>query len=109
METETEVVYTANRKRKHYVRFMVTDRELALIKRKVRLSGLNQREFLMRCVTGKEIIVKEGGLEILHELKKQGNNLNQIAYMVNAGQIGDCSTELAEIYAALREVRKEWQ
>ena len=88
---------------------MVTEREREQIRRKVEKSGLSMREYLLRCLSGKEIIVKEGGLEILRELKKQGNNLNQIAYMVNAGQISDCSTELAEIYAALREVRKEWQ
>ncbi|MGI6154299.1 MAG: plasmid mobilization protein [Christensenellaceae bacterium] len=97
------------RKRNRNIGIRVSDEEYRRVWRKAEKSGLSMREYLLRCLSGKEIIVKEGGLEILRELKKQGNNLNQIAYMVNAGQISDCSAELAEIYAALREVRKEWQ
>lgn len=35
------------------------------------------REFILRSITGKPIIVIESGGEILAELKRQGNNLNQ--------------------------------
>ena len=35
------------------------------------------REFILRSITDKPIIVIERGGEILAELKRQGNNLNQ--------------------------------
>lgn len=34
-------------------------------------------EFIIRSITDKPIIVIDGGNEILTELKRQGNNLNQ--------------------------------
>ncbi len=63
----------------------------------------------MRCVTGKEIHVKQGGHEVVVELKRIGNNLNQLTYNANAGLIADCRPELQNIYSELREVRQQWQ
>lgn len=40
-------------------------------------SGLTMREFILRSIMDKPIIVIERGGEILAELKRQGNNLNQ--------------------------------
>ena len=87
----------------------VNDREWKLIQRKVRLSGLTLREFFLRCVCGKDIIVKPGGREVVVELKRLGNNLNQLTYLANAGRIYDCAQELQHIYAEVREVRRAWQ
>ncbi len=88
---------------------MVTDRELSVIQRKVDLSGLSQREFILRCILGKDIHVKHGGREVVIELKRIGNNLNQLTYNVNAGLIEDCKPELQSIYSEMQEVRKTWQ
>ncbi len=82
---------------------------MALIQRKVSKSGLSLREFLLRSILGKEIIVKEGGLDVVKALAPIGNNLNQIAHKVNMGLIYDCSEVLDRLYAELREVRQQWQ
>jgi len=58
---------------------------------------------------GKEIHVKEGGLEIVKELKMIGNNVNQIARKVNSGEIKDCSLQLETVYLGLRELMNVWQ
>ena len=34
-------------------------------------------EFIIRSIAGKPVVVVDGGNEILAELKRQGNNLNQ--------------------------------
>ncbi|WP_082103418.1 plasmid mobilization protein [Christensenella hongkongensis] len=99
----------ANRSRKHCVSIRVSDRELAAIRAKVKRSGLSLREYALRSLLGKEIHVKEGGLEVVKELKAIGNNVNQIAYHVNAGLITDCSPELSQMYSALKELMCEWQ
>lgn len=88
---------------------MVTDKELSVIQRKVNLSGLSHREFILRCILGKDIHVKHGGHEVVIELKRIGNNLNQLTYNVNVGLIWDCKPELQSIYTELQEVRKIWQ
>ena len=87
----------------------MSDRELALIQSKVVKSGLTLRDFFMRCIQNKEIVIKEGGREVVSELKRLGNNLNQLAYLANAGRIRDCTSGLNGIYEELREVRRQWQ
>lgn len=99
----------ANRSRKHCVSIRVSDRELTAIRAKVERSGLSLREYALRSLLGKEIHVKEGGLEVVKELKAIGNNVNQIAHHVNAGLITDCSPELSQMYSALKELMYEWQ
>ena len=38
---------------------------------------MNRTDFLIRALTDKPIVVIDGGNEMLAELKRQGNNLNQ--------------------------------
>lgn len=102
-------MHIANRIRKHNIGIRVSDRELTLIQSKLTKSGLTLREFFMQCVQNKEIVVKEGGREVVSELKRLGNNLNQLTYLANAGRISDCTSGLNGIYEELREVRRQWQ
>ena len=64
------------------------------------------REFILRSITGKPIIVIESGGEILAELKRQGNNLNQAVrssyYGANTErEIKYCIAYLKEVYRKL--------
>ena len=99
----------ANRKRDKVISIRLTEKELNFIKNKIKKSRLKQREFLMKCVSGKEIIVKENGIEIVKELKSIGNNLNQITRKVNSYEIQDCSPYLNLIYKQISELMKNWQ
>lgn len=103
------VVHIVTRSRTKNIGIRVNEREWTLIQRKVQLSGLTLREYLLRCITGKQIVVHKGGHEVVTELKRIGNNLNQLTYLANAGRIYDCAQELQHIYAEVREVRKAWQ
>ncbi|WP_442872733.1 plasmid mobilization protein, partial [Christensenella sp.] len=87
-------MHIANRSRKHNIGIRVSDRELELIQSKVTKSGLTLREFFMRCVQNNEFVIKEGGHEVVIELKRLGNNLNQLTYLANAGRINDCTKGL---------------
>ena len=49
----------------------------ALIDSKVTASGLNRTDYLIRTLSDKPIVSIASGNEILAELKRQGNNLNQ--------------------------------
>lgn len=60
-------------------------------------------EFVIRAITDKPIIVVEKGNEILAELKRQGNNLNQITRnsyigLVTEEEIRSCIAELKKLY-----------
>lgn len=62
--------------------------------------------FIIRAITEKPITVIENGGEILAELKRQGNNLNQVVRnnyngLVTAEEIRSCIAELKQLYAKI--------
>ncbi len=99
----------AKRSRNHSVGFMVDDQEAAMLKSKQEQSGLTLREFMMKCIRRQRIVVKPGGREVVIELKRIGNNLNQITHAVNAGKIYDCTRLLEAVYRKIYEVKKQWE
>lgn len=66
-----------NRKRPITYSFRVSEQERKIIDEKIKSSGLNRTEFLIRALRNKPVTVIGQGGELLTELKRQGNNLNQ--------------------------------
>lgn len=81
----------------------VKDEEYDKFNELVKKSKLNKSEFIRRSVLNKEIIVIDGVRELVFELKKIGNNLNQLTRAVNSGMVKDLE-ELKGIKADLRVV-----
>ncbi|XZK89293.1 plasmid mobilization protein (plasmid) [Clostridium perfringens] len=78
-----------NRKREKQIKFYVNEKEYDQIKKKVEKSKLKQQEYLIKSALNKKIIVIDGLKEILLELSREGNNLNQIAKKINEGEQKD--------------------
>lgn len=95
-----------NRTRPKQIVIRVSEEELELIKKKVEQSGKSQQQYIIEALTQKQIINTDGVKEILPELKRIGNNLNQIAKRCNEG--GMLPTE-AEIRKHGEELNKVWQ
>lgn len=62
--------------------------------------------FVIRAITEKPITVIENGTEILAELKRQGNNLNQVVRsnyngLATAEELRSCIAELKKLYAKI--------
>ena len=68
---------TVKRNRPITYSFRVSERERRIIDEKIKSSGLSRTDFLIRALTNKSVTVIANGGEILQELKRQGNNLNQ--------------------------------
>lgn len=83
----------------------MTEEEYQQVKDKIEQSKMTQQEYLIRACTDKKIIVVDGIRELTAELKRIGNNLNQIARTCNEGR-GNCKTEVYEIEKELGGV---WQ
>lgn len=63
-------------------------------------------EFVIQAITCKPIIVVEHASELLAELKRQGNNLNQITRnsyngLVTEEEIRSCIAELKNVYGKI--------
>ena len=60
--------------------------------------------YLRDCALDKQIIVVKGADEIANELRKIGNNLNQIAREVNSGYLYEVN-----LTATREELKRIWQ
>ena len=89
--------------------FRVSERERRIIDEKVKTSGLSRTGFLIRALTDKPVVVFEHSGEILQELKRQGNNLNQAVrncyfYPDEKEQVLSAAAECKRAYRALLSV-----
>ena len=74
-----------NRTRPKQLSFRVSEEEYQQLKEKISESGKNQQEYILSCVLEKQMVNKDGIKELIPELKRIGNNLNQIAKRCNEG------------------------
>lgn len=102
-----------NRKRPKQVKFWASEEELEKIKKKVEKSKLTQSEYLLRSALDKNIIVVDGLKDILIELSREGNNLNQITKALNQGdkvegyKILEAREKLMELWDHIEKTLKE--
>ena len=93
-----------NRTRPKQIVIRVSEEELAQIK--VEQSGKSQQQYIIEALTQSNIVNLDGLKEIYPELKRQGNNLNQIAKKLNENGYVDYKQELPN---TMKEVREVWQ
>ena len=85
------------------ISFRVTPEEKARLERKSR--GYDRlSDYLRDCVLGKEIVIVEGADRIADELRRIGNNLNQLTRAVHMGQI-----QTIDLSGMRKEVALLWQ
>ena len=66
------------RKRSISIPIRVTEKELTTIEIKATKAGMNRTDFLVACAIGKRITVIDDLTPLLAELRRIGNNLNQL-------------------------------
>jgi len=93
------------RKRNNQILIRLDDNELKILRNKIKKSNLSQSEFIRKNLLYKQIIVFENTQGFLIELKRIGNNLNQLTRAVHQGKI-NCENELQNL---TNEVKKIWQ
>lgn len=96
-----------NRRRYHSISLKLTDEELQLWNTKHEASGLSKTDYLMQAIRNSEVRVysiEESIAPIVHEIRKIGTNLNQLAYFSNIGQEDRVRYEIGAIRRANDEV-----
>lgn len=99
MEVKT-IEKKVNRIRPYAYSFRVSAEEKQLIDGKVKASGLSKTDFLIKALSDKPIVCIDNSAEILTELKRQGNNLNQA---VKSNYFGDITEQ--ELLSVLNECK----
>ena len=106
METENknEKAEKAKETRSEILRFRVTPDERIKIEHKALSSYRTVSTYLRDCALGKRIVVVPDVGSLISELRRLGNNLNQIARAVNSGYAG--VIDLTEIQKGVKGI---WQ
>ena len=81
-----------------------------MLESKVKASGLNKTDYLVKCLSDKAIITIPN--DLLLELKRQGNNLNQVVKNCYYGKsterellscVGECKRLYGKVLSAIGE------
>lgn len=75
------------RKRNNSLGIWLTTEELENLKTKISETNLNQSAYIRKCILEKNITVIPGIRDLVIEIKRIGNNLNQITRSVNEGSL----------------------
>ena len=90
-------------KNRHF-NFRVNEKEYNKIKSKIEKSKLNTSKYLLRTAMDKDIIIVDGLEEIIIQLRKIGNNINQLTKLCNQGRITNINLEEVK-----KEMKSIWQ
>jgi hypothetical protein len=97
-----------SRKQTKQVVIRMTETDYEEMKKRVAESGKNQAEFLRQAILKKKIVYTDGMKSLVPELRRIGNNLNQIARRCNEGHqpgydaVKKIEKELGEIWRLLK-------
>ena len=85
--------------------------ELDIIRAEAKKAHLSQSNYVTQCCLGQRVVVMDGLKEVLTELRRIGNNVNQLAVLSNMGKLHAANLDgvqqsLSEIGRALREMQE---
>ena len=92
------------RKRNNSIGIWLSDRELESLKTRISKTPLNQSTFIRKCLLDREMTVIPGMRDLTIEIKRIGNNLNQITRAVNEGSLTIISDDLKYVKEDLKTV-----
>ena len=86
--------------------FRVSDTTDALIRKKANDANMSITDYIIRCAIGKDVINYDGLKELTTQVKKLGNNVNQLLILSRQGKVSvvnlsSTQEELKKIYELL--------
>lgn len=94
-----------SRRRSANIAIHVTPQEKNMIRTKADRAHMSMTDYIISAVRDDEIMVCDGLVPLLIELKRIGNNINQIAYKANSGII--VAVEMTETRQELAQIREQ--
>ena len=100
------------RKRNKVVPVRFSDHELSVIDANAKRANMSRTEFLVSAGMDKPIVILDGLKPMLAELRRIGNNVNQLTRKVNSGEVycvnlSEFGEQLGAVAAGLYAIQKE--
>lgn len=101
--------------RKRYKTYLVrfSEEEYEQFLKKQKRSKLNKNDYILKCVLNKKITVVDGVIDVIVELKRIGNNINQLTKLVHQGKVNyshelsETNKELVQIWQSLKSLTQK--
>ena len=101
---KNKMIFMKTQTKTEIISMRVTPEQREIIEEKAYSSYRTPSMYLRDCALDKKIIVVKGVDEVANELRKIGNNLNQLTRAVNSGYVRE-----VDLTATREEVAKIWQ
>jgi hypothetical protein len=88
----------------HFIRARVTAWEKNFVHDAAEMAHMSESEFVRHCILMNKLVIVPGLDDVLTELRRQGNNLNQLTRMAHQGVLDEVN-----MTACLEAYRKIWQ
>lgn len=100
-------------KKDKIITIRVSEKEKKKLIEKSKIAKLSLLEYLIEQGLDKEIVIVDGLNEVVAELRRIGNNINQLTYLVNSGRIynvdfGEVKQELGKVWNVINELQNKW-
>ena len=107
---ETEV--NPMRKRNHVVPIRFSDHELSVIDANAKRANMSRTEYLVSAGMDKPIVILDDLKPMLAELRRIGNNVNQLTRKANSGEVyvvglNEINEQLGAVAVGLYAIQKE--
>ena len=98
-------------KKDKIITIRVSEKEKRKLIEKSEIAKLNLSEYLIEQGLDKDIVIVDGLNEVVTELRKIGNNINQLTYLANSGRIytvdlGKVKQEIGKAWNVINELQK---
>lgn len=92
-------------KKDKIITIRVNERDKKKLIEKSKIAKLSLSEYLIKQGLDKEIVMVDGLNEVVTELRRIGNNINQLTYLANSGRI--YTVDLSEVKQELGKIWSE--
>ena len=100
-------------KKDKIITIRVNEKEKKKLIEKSEVAKLSLSEYLIKQGLDKEIVIVDGLNEVVSELRRIGNNINQLTYLANSGRIytvdlSEVKQEIGKVWNIINELQNKW-
>ena len=100
-------------KKDKIITIRVNEKEKKKLIEKSKIAKLSLSEYLIEQGFDKDIVIVDGLNEVISELRRIGNNINQLTYLTNSGRIytvdfSEVKQEIGKVWNVINELQNKW-
>ena len=100
-------------KKDKIITIRVSEKEKKKLIEKSKIAKLSLSEYLIEQGLDKGIVIVDGLNEVVVELRRIGNNINQLTYLANSGRIyivdlSEVKQEIGKVWSVINVLQKKW-